>query len=66
MFSNLLQDAVEPELDIVPQTIENNLSDVLETLIVSEEVDLLGKELSVLLELSDVRVENLESYLVSC
>ena len=57
VFSNLLQDAVEPELDIVPQTIENNLSDVLETLVVSENVDLLGKELSVLLEPSDVRVD---------
>lgn len=57
VFSNLLQTAVEPELDIVPQTIENNLSDVLDTLIVSEEVDLLGKELSVLLEPSDVRVD---------
>mgnify|MGYP001376143206 CR=1 FL=1 len=57
VFSNLLQEAVEPELDIVPQTIENNLSDVLETLIVSEDIDLLGKELSVLLEPSDVRVD---------
>ena len=50
-------DAVEPELDVVPQTIEDNLSDVLETLVVSEQVDLLGKELSVLLEPSDVRVD---------
>ena len=43
VFSNLLRDAVEPELDVVPQTIEDNLSDVLETLVVSEQVDLLGK-----------------------
>jgi hypothetical protein len=57
VFSNLLQEAVEPELDVVPQTIEDNLSDVLETLVVSEQVDLLGKELSVLLEPSDVRVD---------
>ena len=57
IFSNLLRDSIEPELDVVPQVIESNLSDVLETLVVSESVDLLGRRLSVLLEPSDVRVE---------
>ena len=44
-------------MDVVPQTIEDNLSDVLETLVVSEQVDLLGKEAVCLLEPSDVRVD---------
>ncbi len=57
VFSNLLQNAIEPELDIIPQVIQDNLSDVLETLVVSENIDLLGRNLSVLLAPSDVRVD---------
>ena len=57
VFSNLLRDAVEPELDVIPQAIQANLSDVLETLVVSENIDLLGRNLSVLLEPSEVRVD---------
>ena len=57
VFSNLLRDAIEPELDVVPQTIQENLADVLETLVVSEKIDLLDKEMFVLLEPSDVRVD---------
>ena len=57
VFSNLLEETIEPELDVIPEIIQDNLTDVLETLVVNENVDLLGSDLSILLEPSEVTVD---------
>ena len=57
VFSNLIQNALEPELTVIPESIERNLDGVLESLIIDETVDLLGKDVSVRLEPSTLQVD---------
>lgn len=56
VFSNLIQNALEPELVVIPESIESNLDGILESLIVNDSLDLLGKEVSVLLEPSALEI----------
>lgn len=56
IFSNLIQSALEPELIVIPEAIESNLDGVLDSLVVNERLDLLGKDVSVRLEPSTLEI----------
>ena len=57
VFSSLIEDALEPELTVIPEAIESNLGGVINSLNIQEQVDLLGADVSIELTPTVVQIE---------
>jgi len=57
LMSDIILDAVEPELDVLPNTIESNFNNIIDELTLSQSVDLMGTDMDVLFFPTTVMVD---------
>ena len=57
VFSSLIEEALEPELSVIPNSIESNLDGVLNSLNIDDQVDLLGTDMSIQMMPNVIRVD---------